>query len=41
MLTHGKEVRRVSYSLIAMKALSDAALRRVAKVSFWLGVVNS
>ena len=39
MLTHGKQVRRVSLFLNAMSALSGAGLRRVGKVSFWLAVV--
>ena len=39
MLTHGKQVRRVSFLLGTMKALSGAGLRRIGKVSFWLVVV--
>ena len=39
MLTHGKQVRRVSFLLDAVKALSGAGLRRIGKVSFWLAVV--
>lgn len=34
MLTHGKEVRRVSFFLSALKALFLMAFRRVGKVSF-------
>lgn len=34
MLTHGKEVRKVSFLLISLKALSCAALRSVLWVSF-------
>lgn len=34
MLTHGKEVRRVSFWLGALKALSVMAFRWVGKVSF-------
>lgn len=34
MLTHGKEVRRVSFLLGALKALFGMAFRRVGKVSF-------
>lgn len=34
MLTHGKEVRRVSFLLGALKALFVTAFRRVGKVSF-------
>ena len=34
MLTHGKEVRRVSFWLSPLKALSVMAFRRVGKVSF-------
>lgn len=34
MLTHGKEVRRVSFLHGALKALSVMASRRVGKVSF-------
>lgn len=36
MLTHGKQVRRVSFLLGAVKALSVMAFRRVGKVSFWV-----
>jgi len=36
MLPHGKEVRRVSFLLEALKALSAMAFRRVGKVSFWV-----
>lgn len=36
MLTHGKEVRRVSFFQSALKALSAMAFRRVGKVSFWV-----
>jgi len=36
MLTHGKEVRRVSFYPTALEALSGKALRRNAEVSFWL-----
>ena len=36
MLTHGKEVRRVSFLLEALKALSVMAFRRFGKVSFWV-----
>lgn len=39
MLTPGERVRRVSFLLDALKALSGAGLRRVGKVSFWLAVV--
>jgi hypothetical protein len=39
MLTHGKQVRRVSFLLNAMKAASGVALRRIGKVSFWLAMV--
>lgn len=39
MLTHGKEVRRVSFLMEAMKALPSAGLRWIVKVSFGLGVV--
>lgn len=39
MLTHGKQVRRVSFLLDAMKAASRVVLRRIDKVSFWLAVV--
>ncbi|MBD0683287.1 hypothetical protein CGA22_02030 [Pseudomonas sp. PSB18] len=34
MLTHGKEVRKVSFWLSALKALSVMAIRRIGKVSF-------
>lgn len=34
MLTHGKEVRKVSFLLIDLKALSCTALRLVLWVSF-------
>lgn len=34
MLTHGNEVRRVSFLLGALKALSIKAFRRFGKVSF-------
>lgn len=34
MLTHGKEVRRVSFLLGILKALFVMAFRRVGKVSF-------
>ena len=34
MLTHGKEVRKVSFWLGALKALSVMAFRWVGKVSF-------
>ena len=34
MLTHGKEVRRVSFLLTALKAFPAAGLRVVGKVSF-------
>ena len=36
MLTQGKEVRRVSFLMEALKALSFMAFRRVGKVSFWV-----
>lgn len=36
MLTHGKEVRKVSFLLGALKALSVMAFRRAGKVSFWV-----
>lgn len=36
MLTHGKEVRMVSFWLGAPKALSAMAFRRVGKVIFWV-----
>lgn len=36
MLPHGKQVRRVSFFLDALKALSGGGLRRIGKVSFWL-----
>ena len=36
MLTHGKEVRRVSFFQSALKALFFMALRIVGKVSFWV-----
>lgn len=36
MLTHGKEVRRVSFLLEALKALPVMAFRSVGKVSFWV-----
>ena len=39
MLTHGKQVRRVSFFLDVMKALSGAGSRRIGKVNFWLAVV--
>ena len=34
MLTHGKEVRRVSFWPAALKALSVMVFRRIGKVSF-------
>lgn len=34
MLTHGKEVRRVSFLLGVLKALFVMAFRRIGKVSF-------
>lgn len=36
MLTHGKEVRRVSFCQSALKALFFMAFRMVGKVSFWV-----
>lgn len=36
MLTHGKEVRRVSFFQSALKALFVMAFRMVGKVSFWV-----
>lgn len=36
MLTHGKEVRRVSFFQGALKALFIMAFRMVGKVSFWV-----
>lgn len=36
MLTHGKEVRRVSFFQSALKALFVMAFRTVGKVSFWV-----
>ena len=36
MLTHGKEVRRVSFFHSALKALFVMAFRMVGKVSFWV-----
>lgn len=36
MLTHGEEVRRVSFFQSALKALFVMAFRMVAKVSFWV-----
>lgn len=36
MLTHGKEVRRVSFFRSALKALFFMAFRIVGKVSFWV-----
>ena len=36
MLTHGKEVRRVSFFQSALKALFVMAFRMVDKVSFWV-----
>lgn len=36
MLTHGKEVRRVSFFQSALKALFVMAFRSVGKVSFWV-----
>lgn len=36
MLTHGKEVRRVSFFQNALKALFFMAFRMLDKVSFWV-----
>ena len=36
MLTHGKEVRQVSFLLTALKALFLKAFRRIGKVRFWV-----
>lgn len=36
MLTHGKEVRRVSFFQSALKALFVMAFRMVGKVRFWV-----
>lgn len=40
MLPPGERVRRVSFVLDALKALSGAGLRRVGKVSFLVSIGN-
>lgn len=40
MLTHGKEVRRVSFLKPALRALRSEGLPGVIKVRFWLGIGN-